>query len=136
MHATSSPKYSQANGTPKPVVKTVKQFLTKYQDLHLATYRSIEWLQPSRAVNGPKLYTTFPMLKKQLHPNLPNVVKLQRKEKKMRNRMKRKRHGDRNLKPLSPGDTVWIPEREAEGTVQKESITRVSLLHFAADHGP
>ena len=25
-----------------------------------------------------------------------------------------KRNGARNVKPLSPGDMVWIPEREAE----------------------
>jgi hypothetical protein len=66
------------------------------------------------------------MSKKQLQPNLPNVVKLRNKERKMRDGMKRnldKRHGVKNLKPLSPGDTVWILEREAGGTVEKESNT-------------
>ena len=129
---TSSPRYPQANGTAERAVKTVKQLLTKNQDPYLAmlTYRSTpleNGYSPAELLMGRKLRTTLPISKEQLQPSLPNAANLRRKERKMRNRMKRnfdKRHGARNLKPLSPGDTVWIPEREAGGTVEKESSTR------------
>ena len=29
-------------------------------------------------------------------------------------------HGARELSPLSPGDHVWLPQRESEGEVQEE----------------
>ena len=35
-----------------------------------------------------------------------------------------RRRSAKNLKPLSSGDTVWIPESEAGGTVERESGTR------------
>jgi transposase InsO family protein len=128
VHETSSPKYPQANGTAERAVKTVKQLLKKNQDPYLAmlTYRSTpleNGYSPAELLMGRKLRTTLPMSKKQLQPNLPNVAKLRNKERKMRDRMKRnfdKRHGVKNLKPLSPEDTVWIPDG---GAVEKESNT-------------
>ena len=36
-----------------------------------------------------------------------------------------KRHGARNLKTLIPGDTVWIPERNAGGTVERQTPSHV-----------
>ena len=131
-HTTSSPRYPQANGAAERVVKTVKQLLTKNQDPYLAmlTYRSTpleNGYSPAELLMGRKLRTTLPMSKEQLQPSLPNAANIRKKERRMRNRMKRnfdKRHGARNLKPLSPGDTVWIPEREAGGTVEKESSSR------------
>ena len=75
---------------------------------------------------GCKLRTTLPSTTKQLEPSLPNTTKIREKERKMRARMKKnfdKRHGAKNLKPLSPGDPVWLPEREAGGTVARESNT-------------
>ncbi|MCG8623106.1 MAG: hypothetical protein MJE68_14070, partial [Proteobacteria bacterium] len=131
-HVTSSPKYPQANGTAERAVKTVKQLLKKNQDPYLAmlAYRSTpleNGYSPAELLMGRKIRTTLPMSKKQLQPNLPNVAKLRKKEKKIRDRMKRnfdRRHSVRTLKPLSPGDTVWIPERETGGTVENESNTR------------
>ena len=81
---------------------------------------------PAELLMGQKICTTLLMSKKQLQSNLPNVTKF-RKENKMRDRTKRnfdKRHSVKNLKPLSPGDTVWIPERETEGTVENEFNSR------------
>ena len=46
----------------------------------------------------------------------------------MRDRMKRnfdERHRAKSLKPLSPGDMVWIREKEAGGTVERETNTRL-----------
>ena len=82
---------------------------------------------PAELLMGRKLRTTLPHASKQLEPGLPNTLRLREKERKMRDRMKRnfdKRHGARNLKPLNPGDTVWIPEHKAGGTVVRESDIR------------
>ena len=38
--------------------------------------------------------------------------------------MKRSFDEARHLKPLNPGDMVWIPKHEAGGTVVRESNTR------------
>ena len=110
----------------------VKQLLTKNQDPYLAmlAYRSTpleNGYSPAELLMGRKLCTTLPISKEQLQPNLPNTEKLRKKEREMRHRMKRnfdRRCSAKNLKPLSPGDTVWIPEREAGGTVERESGTR------------
>ena len=82
---------------------------------------------PAELLMGRKLRTTLPQTTKQLEPSLPITEKLREKERRIRDRIKRnfdKRHGVKNLKPLSPGDTVWIPEHEAGGTVVRESNTR------------
>ena len=114
IHETSSPKYPQANGAAKRAVKMVKQLLTKNQDPYLAmlAYRLTpleNGYSPAELLMGYKLCTTLPISKEQLQPNLPNAEKLRKKEREMRHRMKRnfdKRHSARNLKPLSPGETV------------------------------
>ena len=38
------------------------------------------------------------------------------------------RHNARELKPLSPGDTVWIPERETSGTVVRQESSPRSYM--------
>ena len=38
-----------------------------------------------------------------------------------------KRHSVKTPKPLSPGDTVWIPERETGETVENESNLTLTL---------
>ena len=130
-HATSSPKYPQANCTAKRAVKMVKQLLVKNQDPYMAmlAYRATpleNGYSSAEMLMGRKLRTTLPQTAKQLEPSLPNTNKLREKEKKMRDRMKRnfdERHGAKKLTPLSPGDLVWIPEHEAGGTVMRESNT-------------
>ena len=103
-------------------VKTVKQMLEKNDDPYLA-YRSTpleNGYSPSELLMGRKIRTTLPMMADQLKPCLPNQSKLRKKEEKMRARMKQNydnRHNAKELKPLNPGDTVWIPERDASGTV-------------------
>ena len=45
----------------------------------------------------------------------------------MRNKQKanyNSRHRARNLEPLLPGETVWLPDRESGGTVVEESSPR------------
>ena len=94
---------------------------------HLQIYTIGEWLQSSRTVNGTQTTYHSPYLERTASTQPPECCKAQKEGEKDENRMKRnfdKRHGAKNLKPLNPGDMVWIPEREAGGTVEKESNTR------------
>ena len=72
---------------------------------------------------GRKLRTTLPITPQQLKPHLPNAS-LVKKERRMRDRMKRNfdsHHKAAPLQPLNLGDIVWIPEDESEGIVVEEN---------------
>ena len=76
---------------------------------------------------GRKLRTTLPIIHKQLKPSLPKERVVREKERKLKERNKSNfdsRHGARELQPLQPGDTVWIPENKSEGTVVEQSNPR------------
>ena len=45
------------------------------------------------------------------------------------------RHDARELKPLSPGDTVWIAERDASGTVVRQENSPRSYTVRERDGG-
>ena len=130
-HITSSPKYPQANGAAERAVKTVKQLLEKNSDPYLAmlAYRSTpleNGYSPSELLMGQKLRTTLPITTQQLKPHLPNAS-LVRKERRMRDRMKRNFdscHKAAPLQPLNQGDIVWIPEDDSEGIVVEETSPR------------
>ena len=75
---------------------------------------------------GRRLRTTVPVHSSQLIPRLPRASQLREKEK-IRERQQRnfdKRHRASELTPLQPGDCVWIPDTESEGTVTGETNPR------------
>ena len=135
-HCTSSPKFPQANGEAERAVKTVKQFLEKNSDLYIAmlAYRSTpleNGHSPAELLMGRKLRTTLSVVEEQLKPSLPNEKAVRRKEKMMKQRMKRNydwRHDPKELKGLQPGDIVWIPENKQEGTVMEKNNTRSYMV--------
>ena len=82
---------------------------------------------PAELLMGRKLRTTLPVIEEQLKPSLPNERAVRRKEKMMKQRMKRnydRRHGAKELKELQPGDIVWLPDNKQEGTVMEKTNTR------------
>ena len=131
-HVTSSPKYPQANGEAERAVKTTKQLLEKNREPYLAllAYRSTpleNGYSPSELLMGRKLRTTLPIAPKQLKPSLPKESVVREKERKLKKRNKRNfdsRHKVKDLQPLQPGDTVWIPESKSEGTIVEQSDPR------------
>ena len=126
---TSSPNYPQTNGEAERAVRTIKTLLSKNDDplLALLTYCSTplqNGYSPAELLMGRKLRTTLPTISQTLQPKLPNKRTLQSKEDDMRNKQKANyncRHRARNLEPLLPGETVWLPDRESSGTVVEES---------------
>ncbi len=131
-HTTSSPKYPQSNGAAERAVKTVKGLLAKNEDPYLAllAYRSTpleNGYSPAELLMGRNLRTTIPVVPSKLLPHLPNSSQLREKEKLMRERQQRNfdhHHRATDLKPLQAGGHVWIPDKQAEGTVVEETNPR------------
>ena len=124
---TSSPKYPQANGEAERAVKTTKLLLKKNADPSLAmlaydiTQPCREWALSITTANGKK---TAP---EQLKPSVLKEKVVREKERKYKKRNKRNfdsHHKARDLQPLQPIDTVWIPENKSNGTIIEQSNPR------------
>ena len=107
----------------------MKQLLEKNSDPYLAmlAYRSTpleNGYSPAELLMGRKLRTTLPMTSEQLKPSLPDDTLVRRKEKERMKRNFDKHHRARDLQPLEPGESVWIPENKSSGTVIGESNPR------------
>ena len=131
-HLTSSPRYPQGNGFAERAVRTVKNLLEKGDDPYIAlmAYRSTpleNGYSPSELLMGRKLRTTIPMITEQLLPSIPSKFLVKEKEVKIRERQQKnfnKHHRASPLKLLKPGDLVYIPDNERQGTIIEESSTR------------
>ena len=127
-HITSSPYFPQSNGEAERAVGTVKNLLKKSDDAYLAllAYRATplqNGYSPSELLMCRKLRTTVPSTHSQRVPKVPDSVTLREKDKHLKIRQKQNfdsHHGVRELPPLAQGDTVWVPDRESEGTTQEE----------------
>ena len=74
-----------------------------------------------------RLRTTVPVVPEQLQPKMPDYGLLARREREMRMLQKPtfdQRHKAHRLDPLAPGDLVWIPQNQTEGTVVTEVARR------------
>lgn len=135
-HITSSPRYPQANGAAERAVKTVKELLDKNDDPYLAMldYRSTpleNGYSPAQLLMGRNLRNSIPVLPNQLNPKLPKTTQLKKKEKERREKQKTnfdRHHRATNLKPLQPGDMVWIQGSTSEGRVVQQSNPRSYIV--------
>ena len=127
-HITSSPYFAQSNGEAERAVGTVKNLLKKSDDPYLAllAYR-VTPLQngysPSELLMCRMLRTTVPSTRSQRAPKIPEAALLRMKDEHLKTRQKENfdtHHGVRELPPLTPGDKVWVPDRETEGSMAEE----------------
>lgn len=131
-HVTSSPHYPQSNGEAERAVQTVKSLMKKDGDPYLAllSYRSTPLkcgFSPSELLMSRKLRTNIPMTRDSLKPAVPDSALLREREEQYRTRVQsnyNQHHGVRELTPLNPGQTVWIPDRGEEAQVMQEAGTR------------
>ena len=126
-HTTSSPLYPQSNGEVERAVKTVKALLKKDSDPYQAlAYRATPLevgYSPSELLMSRKLRTTVPITRKQRMPQVLDPVSVRARDEQIKARQKRNfdgHHGARELPPLIPGDTVWVPDRGTEARVKEE----------------
>ncbi len=132
VHTTSIPRYPQSNGEAERAVRTIKALLKKADDplLALLAYRSTplkNGYSPAELLMCRRLRTTVPVVLEQLQPKMPDYGLLARREREMRMLQKPtfdQRHKAHRLDPLAPGDLVWIPQNQTEGTVVTEVAPR------------
>uniref|UniRef100_A0A3Q1EST4 Integrase catalytic domain-containing protein n=1 Tax=Acanthochromis polyacanthus TaxID=80966 RepID=A0A3Q1EST4_9TELE len=135
-HVTSSPKYPQSNGEAERTVQTVKNLLKKASDPYkaLLAYRTTavaNGYSPAQLLMGSRLRTTLPVLPEALQPCVPDLQRLRHMEKERRMRQREcfnKIHGTRNLDKLLPGQSVWITDAKAQGTVTSVHTTPRSYV--------
>ena len=131
-HVTSSPNYPQGNGEAERGVQTIKNLLKKSGDPYLAlmAYRSTPLevgYSPSELLMSRKLRTTLPMTAEQRMPKTPDFSVVTTRDKKVKERQKKNfdaHRGARELPILSPGECVWVPDRQASGRVVEETSPR------------
>ena len=131
-HSTSSPNHPQGNGEAERGVQTIKNLLKKEGDPYLAllAYRSTPLeigYSPSELLMSRKLRTTVPMTVSQRKPKTPDFSRVVARDKQLKQRQKVNHdahHGVRELPALTPGESVWVTDREESGEVIEETATR------------
>ena len=80
---------------------------------------------PSELLICRMLRTTVPSTCSQQSPRIPGVVTLRAKDEHLKSRQKQSfdnHHGAREVPPLAPSDTVWVPDCEFEGSAGEEVV--------------
>ena len=131
-HTTSSPHFHQANGLAERAVQTAKKLLELDDPMMgLLNYRttpcSATGVSPAEALMSRKLKTQLPVLEKQLHPGLVNAETLKARDQEAKRSQKTaydRRHGARNLAPLTSGTKVLTKTEGERKWVRPGVITR------------
>ena len=131
-HLTSSPYFPQSNCEAERAVQTIKNLMKKKDDMYLAmlSYRTTPTeigYSPAELLMSRKLRTTVPLLPELRKPVSVDPSEVAEKDAKLKARQKRnfdERNGTRELSPLLPGDTVWIPDRQSSATVTEKTAPR------------
>ena len=131
-HATSSPRYPQANGEAERAVQTVKGLLNRSEDPYMAllAYRATPLklgYSPAELLMGRRIRTTLPLDPRKLQVCPPKSSEVRRKDNKLKETQKRdydKRHRASEQPILEPGDEVWVTDRNEPGEVEKNMGSR------------
>ena len=131
-HQTSSPRFAQSNGEVERCVQTVKNLISKSKDPYLAllAYRTTPLANgeaPCQLLMGRMLRSTIPVHPICLNPKYKVPDSVWHKEDKIREREKfyfDKRHSTKDLRPLIPGEKVYVPDMDTEAEVYEKVQTR------------
>lgn len=154
IHTTSDPHYPQGNGAAERAVQTAKRIL-KQEDpfLALMTYRATVMettgCSPAQLIMGRNIRTRLPVIKSQLYPRWPDLVKVAEKDAEAKLRSTRNynsQHGTRDLRYIPPGSAVlmqnpiektWEPApTRIEGKVGDRSYLVRNRRHLRLLAGP
>jgi len=123
-HTTSSPRFPRSNGQAEAAVKVAKQLLASDDPfLSLLNYRNTptaDGASPAQRFMGRRLRGTVPVLPDQLTPRWPDLTKcVQQRTARLEKNAKNfdHRHRVRSLRPLYPGEDVWIVDLQSYGSV-------------------
>lgn len=140
---TTSPHYPQANGEVERAVQSIKNCFKKCEDEYLGMlmYRNTplaNGYSPAQLSMGRRLKTRVPCDPVTLLPQTPDANVLKKTEREYREKMASdydKRH--RVVKPesLSPGDAVWIPDKQKRGIVIADHDAPRSVIIQTQDGG-
>ena len=131
VHCPSSPIHPEGNGLAERAVRIVKDFLRSSADPYqaLLAYRSTpleNGYSPSQLLMGRRLRSLMPAQRTTYYP-APVSPSLAGADERLKLRQK-KNHDDRfastPLPVFSPGQRVWIPDRNESGTVQRSMSPR------------
>lgn len=136
IHTTSSPRYPQANGEAERAVATIKGLWKGGGDKTkaLLTYRATPLecgYSPAQLLMGRQLRTTLPQHPVTLLPRWPNIKDFRTKQRRSKVEQQRhynRRHRARPLTLLQPGQNVWLPRENKEGTVVQQAATPRSYV--------
>lgn len=156
-HATSSPRYPQANGEAECAVQTIKSLWKKDTDQTraLLAYRATPLEQgysPAQLLMGRHLRTSLPQSSGQLTPKWPDLEAFRREDEEGRRKQASHynlHHRARPLQELNAGHKVWITTEKAPGTVlgtanmprsylveTDKGVLRRNRLHLRATENP
>ncbi|BES89626.1 Hypothetical Protein NTJ_02434 [Nesidiocoris tenuis] len=116
-----SPKHSRSNGLAESGEKTIKKLLKKEVDIYqgLLAYRSApleSGLSSAELLMGRRIRTMIPQMNLSSNKEKEIFEKVARLKSRQELNFNR-RHKVRDLNPLSPGEHVWIPDANQQGTV-------------------
>ena len=131
-HVTSSPHYPQSNGETERAVQTVKRLLKKADDPYMAllAYRNTPLhigYSPAQLLMSRRLRTLVPTIPSLRQPEVPDNITVSQQDWKEKERQKTNfdlHHGVQDLKPLLPGDSVWLTNNQTSGEILSENTTR------------
>ncbi|KAL0174321.1 hypothetical protein M9458_030289 [Cirrhinus mrigala] len=135
-HITSSPRYPQANGEAERAVATVKGLCKGGEEKTkaLLTYRATpleNGYSPAQLLMGRALRTTIPQLPTVLNPRWPKIKGFRKSERRAKEKQRCRydmRYRARPLPILEPGQRVWLPREESQGTVIRPAETPRSYV--------
>ena len=124
-HVTSNPYFPQSNGEAERAVRTIKGLLKKADDPYAAllSYRNTPLhlgYSPAQLLMSRRLRTSVPTIRSLREPVVPDQFTVCQRDKKEKDKQKTSfdsHHGVIDLKPLNPGENVWLPDQRNAGQV-------------------